>query len=399
MAYYDAELGGVPLHCQTTRDGFDKAIAVHEAPYKDGAETEDLGFTARAISLHCVFYGDNYADHIDLVSAISDGNVLQFVHPIYGTLKVRCKGCTINNNEQAEQADVDLELIEDGTPTAEVKSITAASAVKAAQQAFSDNNDATVDNITDKIAAAGNVSSSLSLSDITGAVASFEAVMSTVTNPATSLVSLVEYASDVPGQLCEAVQKAVERVAESYRTLSTAPDTFIAKLEESYSELIDSFEDFKAETSAACAVRMALEVSGIFAAAETAQASINTAAESEFDAAGNLTAATTDETELLNSLQIDRILNSANTIINVAVVADPSNAALKTISAALISSARAIKAKAEVVKTVHISEQTPIMLVLLQNNLPYTAADAVLKLNPDIKDANRIQGDVKIYVR
>jgi prophage DNA circulation protein len=100
----------------------------------------------------------------------------------------------------------------------------------------------------------------------------------------------------------------------------------------------------------------------------------------------------------MDSRQIELILALANEAIQRALQADRGNIALKRLAAALGAAALELKQTASNVITVRIENTTPLHLICLRYNLPYSAAERLLKLNPGIKDPNRVKGEVLIYV-
>ena len=60
LSLLDASFRGVPFQVESITDKGEKSLAVHEYPYRPGAEVEDLGRKARVIPVKALFWGLSY---------------------------------------------------------------------------------------------------------------------------------------------------------------------------------------------------------------------------------------------------------------------------------------------------------------------------------------------------
>ncbi|MCX5785663.1 MAG: DNA circularization N-terminal domain-containing protein [Elusimicrobia bacterium] len=387
---YKATLGGIPLQCQTTEDGFEKAISESEIPYTNGAQTEDLGLKARTIGLRCYFYDENYSNHQSLIELAKEFDLLAFVHPVYGLTNVRIKKLVVHHDDQSRAAEIDLNLIEDGQVQANIKPWQDPKAE--AEKEFNNSVAEQKASVLQKILTLGAKREAMA----EAAIEKFGSFMTSVANPANTLASLVDYGTDLPGRFVEAAALAVERYAIAYETLRDAPAAFQAQLAAALKDLNAQFDKFGGQVDAASAARMGLEAAGFFSADEQLSQTNNIMDQAAgFDVNGNRVSVSTDDT--LNSNEIETILALTNTAIQTAVEGDRGNDSLKRMAAVLYSAAAQLKKSAENVKVVRINNPTPIHLICLRYGLPYSAAPRLLALNPQIMDPNRVSGEISIY--
>ncbi|MEG6503526.1 DNA circularization N-terminal domain-containing protein, partial [Desulfovibrio sp. 1214_IL3152] len=110
----DASFRGVKFQVAGISDKGEKSLAVHEYPYRPGAEVEDLGRKARLTPVRAIFWGRNYLSEVSaLVRAFEESGKGELVHPLFGTLQVCVKHWNIEHDaETRDYAAVDFEFIE-----------------------------------------------------------------------------------------------------------------------------------------------------------------------------------------------------------------------------------------------------------------------------------------------
>ena len=110
----DASFRGVKFHVAGISDRGEKALAVHEYPYRPGAEVEDLGRRPRAVPVKAIFWGRNYVSEVSaLIKAFEESGKGELVHPLFGTLQVCVKSWSIDHDaEKRDYAAVDFEFVE-----------------------------------------------------------------------------------------------------------------------------------------------------------------------------------------------------------------------------------------------------------------------------------------------
>lgn len=89
LSLLDASFRGVPFQVESVSDKGEKSLAIHEYPYRSGAEVEDLGRKARVIPLKAVFWGVNYLSGLRaLVKAFEEEGKGELIHPVFGSVEV-----------------------------------------------------------------------------------------------------------------------------------------------------------------------------------------------------------------------------------------------------------------------------------------------------------------------
>ncbi len=389
--FYSASLGGVAIYCQSVEDVIKKAIVKQEIPYQDGGNTKDMGQKTPGITLRCCFSDETYPNHAELLNLARSQELLELVHPVYGIKNVRIEEITVKHDDAPRTAEVDITLAVDGVyttvvrPWQDVEFHTEGNVILSV--------DEQKESVLDQIRELGNDGTAY----CEAAISTLDAYMTEVSNPANTLVALIDYGTDLPGRFVKSAAAVMERYAIAYAALKDAPATFMRSVLEASDELAAALGKFSGPAKAAGAARLGLEAAAIFSTDDQARNSAD-AAESAggFDVEGNRLS-TTGTTATLNSNDIEDVLSVANTAIQSALVADRGQTALKRISADLCAAALTLKMSAENVKKVRITEPLPIHKICLMYKLPYSAAPRILALNPQIMDPNRITGEIAIY--
>ncbi|WP_083370053.1 DNA circularization protein [Chromobacterium sphagni] len=83
----DASFRGVRFDCLRSQDSAQRDQAVHEYPYLDGADVEDLGRKARKVSLSVMFWGKDYQHRLrQFIAALDTAGPGELVHPVFGSM-------------------------------------------------------------------------------------------------------------------------------------------------------------------------------------------------------------------------------------------------------------------------------------------------------------------------
>lgn len=86
----EASFRGVVFDCEITDDDISRAFSQHSYPYANGAEIEDLGANANAVSMNAIFFGDDYDARLKaFLEVLNQPGVGDLVHPIFGTMSVQ----------------------------------------------------------------------------------------------------------------------------------------------------------------------------------------------------------------------------------------------------------------------------------------------------------------------
>ncbi|MGE9986591.1 DNA circularization protein [Desulfovibrio sp. SGI.169] len=116
LTLLDASFRGVPFQVESISDKGEKSLAVHEYPYRPGAEVEDLGRKARVIPVKAVFWGLSYKSGVEaLVRALERDGKGELVHPVFGSVEVCIRSWEVSHDaERVNYATVSFEAVEAG---------------------------------------------------------------------------------------------------------------------------------------------------------------------------------------------------------------------------------------------------------------------------------------------
>jgi len=420
------------LEAETIRDSFEKAIAVYEYPFVDGADTEDLGHKARRISIRCYFFGEQYARHEEFLSHLDSRELFELTHPKYGLLTGRIDTVSVSHDDRLETAEIDLSFIVNRSDSqAAAKSADVQGAVEETFVAGQDN--LLTHYAADVISvlgpeAAGILNTTLDpelgiagqfpyasrtarayLTDVDGWIGDMSGTLAEVTNPGTSLIALVTYPASLAGRVIGVLANTVERCALSLATLRVSPSRFLDSLQISLEALTGSAGErrssFSRPARIAASQRLAVEASALYAADElNRQAMRQAEKQRSFDAVGNyLDPDPAPEVmtirELERSLAIVRGDVSA-TITNIRIDDNSENAVivsdLKTMSRQLTDHVDDIKLERDRMVTVQLDNPLPLHLVCLRYGLSYQYAARLMAANNIIRP-NFTSGEIVVY--
>lgn len=170
MAWRDTLLNasykGIEFDVERIDDAETRALAVHEFPYRDGAEVEDLGLGPKRVRFTAVIFNANPA--VDdaqarlerLLAALRSAEPGALVHPVFGSMpRAICASWQISfDAELRDGARIALEFVEVGSA---LRVFTSPSAVQAAEKittlgsAARDAADASLVRRVDSVRAAG----------------------------------------------------------------------------------------------------------------------------------------------------------------------------------------------------------------------------------------------------
>jgi len=407
---YEAKLDDFTLDCETLEDSFEKSIPEAEFPYRDGALTGDMGQKARKITIKCYFYNEHYYEHFSFIEHLKKRTLFEFVHPKYGLIKGRIKSVAIKHDDRKETAEVDISFVEHMRGEIEPKK--EPEVVGETESAFTNGQSELQDdarkNFLDKARDF--------MAQIEKYKRRFDSILKDVANPASSLINMVNYATDTPGEFIGSIAKCVERYAELYNTLKDAPTRFLGSLQSATEELASAFESFfdeeyrarsSAEKEAAQfageyaramgAMMMALQAAYMYKADEQKRNMQRQREQTKsFDSRGNYTAQapqgpimSIDELELSLAIVRQSIQRSVDEMRGIE--------SLKAMARTLQEHVDKIKLERERIITVNIDGVLPLHLVCLKHSLPYNYAERILTINPQIKNPNFVSGEVRIY--
>lgn len=417
---YDASIDGIPLEIENISDGFEKAVAVYEFPYRDGAETEDMGNRPQRPHIRCYFWDDGqahntYQAHFDLIDHLKNHDLVELVHPTYGPLQGRVREVVVRQDDRQRLAEIDLDFIVDitsgpPTPYPNVQAQTEQSFFASVLSAIGQ-----VQNAIDYYARKITAPIQQIETGIQECTAALEGVCLSVANPANSVVNAINFGNSIAGGLVQAAVSCCERYGVLFSGMETGRCQQVSNLSDSLTALPSSFPSSVPQASASAATRGVVMAAAAYAAynlgtiyqadQEAWLAQENTEATNPFDILGNYTPV--DLTPLMTSNELEQTLYTVRTQLQGAIDDCRNNYALTTSDFADLKSmaldlethVATVKLQREKTIVVTVSNPTPLHLLCLQYGLDYHAAERIAAINPQIRNPNFCVGQVTIYAK
>jgi len=440
---YPATLAGIEVMISDrgVSDTVEWALVKHEYPNRDGALVENMGQRGTPHHFTCFFYNDDFDLHQDLYDAISkQSSPIEFIHPEHGVLRGYVERMHRRFDDRLRLAEIDILFVES---IIEPEQIAEPSIGGVCEEAFQlGQTEAMTQCVADVTEVLGTEGSALmdralvagqdilsQFQDLTGKARAFvaqvdagvrtlEGTLSAVTQPANSIIATIDYTTNLPGRVIGAIAETVERYAEAFSDLRTAPARFASSMKNALGQLEQSFLDFRttapagsvraiAENAAAAimakhvqlaaAQRLALEAAYAFKADQlNRQAGKRIENQPSFDVLGNfLGAAAVDP--IMNVTDIEAVLAEVMASAQTGVDNARTMQSIKTAVDGLVAHARRIKLEIARIYSVDIENTMPLHLICLKYGLPYNAADRILAINPQIKNPSFVSGTIKLY--
>lgn len=117
LTLQNASFRGVRFEVESVQDTGEKALCVHEYPYRSGAEVEDMGRKPRVIPVTAIFWGTSYESGVrQLVAAFEETGPGELIHPVFGSITVAVRRWQIEHSaERPNYATVTFEAVEAST--------------------------------------------------------------------------------------------------------------------------------------------------------------------------------------------------------------------------------------------------------------------------------------------
>jgi prophage DNA circulation protein len=420
---FGASIDGIPFECETIEDSFEKAIARYEFPYRDGALLEDMGQKARVARIRCYFLNESYESHKTLLNHLENtGGDYELTHPMYGLLKGQIEAVVVRHDEREETAEIDLTFVEQLRGTLEVQQ--RPSVDGETEEAFQEGQDELTESLSEDIseelgADAGPILQETLDPDLPfleqfndlsadareyvkqadSYVRSLKATLNEITAPANSLVSTINYATNLPGIVIGSLAGTVERYAILYGSLITAPTRFLDSFLSGIGELEDAFGLFGKYTKIAKAQRAAVELGNALKADQVAsQAQRRAASVRTFSPLGRLQKSLAPMEAIRTVPEIEAALAIARESLQEAVELDRTMQSIKSLAAILTDHVVEIKKELPAIMQVCIDNALPLHLVCLRYGLSYQDAELLMGIN-QIRRPNFVTGEVNVYVR
>jgi len=424
MSRFQAQLDGFDLDLETVEDSFENSVVEHEFPFQDGAKLEHMGQRARRITFRVYFLGDSYPTHENFLAHCGVDRLNEFIHPEYGTIWGRIKSASIHKSDLISAAEIDVSFVEeiqqDREPEFRPRPLARTTVAFGSGQAqlmtaYSDSLRTTFGAraaeilsfeldfdipIVDQIAGASWFVRTLAKS-IDGVLGQFESAATSISNPATSLITAVKWGSSIPGKVMSTVAKTIERYSLAAQSVASTPQAFLSSFKDGLTAIKAAIEDtaFHPIIDAQASLFGATVVAGYYEIdqgnRERAKALDGMPA---FDVHGNYVRSEPQPLVLtVNDLEYS--LASMREIIQSAMDSYREVTALRDCAEALLQHAKVVKLDRERIVTIDVSGPIPLHALCLQRGLPYTYADRIMAINPQIKNPSFVDGLVRVYVR
>lgn len=390
---YTACLGSYLLDCEQIEDSFDKAIAVHEVPYRNGAILDDLGQKARRVRIRCYFYEDRYDEHYDFLEDLKALGTTEFTHPRYGLMQGMIESVSVRHDDRARMAEIDIGFVENMRGSIETDH--RPDVKGAAESIYADGIEEQKQAVAEMAGLYTATAAYIKAAE--GFIGRMESTLTAISNPANTLIAAIEFGTDLPGRVIGALTGVAERYSLLYDSLKTMPEKFTANFKDAMTELAGQVDEFGPLVDAAGALRLALDLGGIFSEDEDARDIVRSLERTAaFDSLGRYVKAQTTP-ELLDIGQIEGSLAIANAYIQTAISQDRTQTSLKSVARILTTHALQVKIESEKLVTIWVDHATPLHLICLRRGLPYNYAERLWRVNR-LTNPNEVQGEMQVYV-
>lgn len=429
---YLASIDDFEFDCETIDDRIRKSIAYYRYPYRNGAETEDMGEDERVIRIRAYWLEDSYSDHFAFLEHLKSSELFELSHPKYGLMQGRVEDVSVRHDDRQQTAEVDITFVQDiisqeqtvkygdiqndmeesftegQTELSEsfkesAKEVLGGEAADILETEL-DPELGIVEQLTGYSTAARNW-----LKNVETYVTTLQATANSVANPANSLISMINYGTQLPGRVIGAVANTLERYAVAAQTLRDAPGRFIQNLQNSMADLLSQAEAldestggtvFYDLTQVAGAQRISVEIATIYKEDESArsgQRQREENADAAFDVEGNYIQPETVG-PVMTVRELEQTLADVRSELQTALDADRNVYSLKTMARQLLDHVATVKLERDRIERIELPNPMPLHLVCLMRGLPYTWAERIMAIN-DISHPNFIDGEIDVYVR
>lgn len=239
------------LEIEDIEDEFEKSIAEHEFPYRDGALLEDMGQKARRIKFRCYFYNETYDSHIELINFLKQKDLVELSHPKYGIIEGMIKTMSVRHDDRKKTAELDITFVENLRGETEVQAYV--DVQMAGEEAYVNGwsdmiSDFEMDAKELLGAEAGDIlTKELDpdkgileqftglttkargyVKDVDTYVKTLQGTLNKISNPANSITSMLNFGTNLPGTTLGSLAKTVERYGISLGTLKSSPVRFVS---------------------------------------------------------------------------------------------------------------------------------------------------------------------------
>ncbi len=418
---YNATLDGMALDIEHVTDRGEKALGVHEYPFSDHVDIDDLGMRANAIRYRCYFLDEAYDDHFSFLEHIRETQVNELIHPIYGIKRGYVKVHSIESDDRIQTAEIEIEFVES---SGAYEAASEERVVMACEQHFVDGQEDIAAEVAatlydDVGAVAGDLvnadldASQTVLSQMSGLswkargivknidsdISSMRNTLSSIENPATSVIATVNYGTGLGGMVASELAQTVERYAESIATTAAAPSRFISALRAGVADFKNSLGYLGNTLTIQGALLGAVKVAEMYDGDEQNRNAVRQAESTKAFAADGTFLRRAPLPAIYTINELENSLSAVREYIQEAINVSRLSRSLQSMARSLLRHVNNIKLERYRIISVTITSPMPMHAVCHKYNLPYAYADRLVSLNPAIKNPSFVEGDILIYAR
>ncbi len=429
MTVYKAKLDGFDLDLKPEkRDIIDINIVKYDLPFSQGAHLDNFGIKGRSARVTSVFYNDTYEMHFAFLEHLKLPQDKTLVHPVYGLIKGQVSSPDILHDERNNYVEIAFEITENVDANAKpsyepslvpaVEDAVVNSQLKQMEQMAADVKkflgplassvlSISLDPGSGILGQIGGISGTARtfISSLDSAVTVLESALENISNPADSILTTIDYATDIPGRLIGALSKTVERYSSALVAANPSPASYISSLRSSMSILSGSIEPLKTHLKVAIAQIEPLAVSSMLVTDENSREVLRKVENSKVWSSEGKMIYKPEIPNVLTVSQLEQTLVMVREDIQAAITAlrvefgSPALIqSLKSIAVLMSNYVNKIKLEREKIIDFEIDNPKPLHLICLQNNLPYMYAERICSINK-IFNPTFCDGTVKVYAR
>jgi len=235
---YIPELNGYYLDIYDIQDRYENSVISHEYPFTNRNLLENIGQKTRKIHVDCSFQENpattagwsagtsiipTYQAHYGFLDMIkSNHGIVTLTHPKYGEIEGMINNVTVFADDTDEYARVGFDFLEQVSS----EEITFVEHIVAKLATGFRETSEKMDSELEKVKnAALNVNTWTGLMNTY--IGKLNAIYNTVTSPATSIINTINYATDMPGQILEGINGAIDRMIQAIVDIRNAPASFV----------------------------------------------------------------------------------------------------------------------------------------------------------------------------
>jgi prophage DNA circulation protein len=439
---YKATLDGYDLQVMSITDSIPQAITRHRFIDTDGAFLVNSGLNERTVKFKAFFFGEDkttsatYQNHFDFLTVINNtGDLHDLIHPIYGKMQGYVEASEPYTDDTQQAVVIDITFIEHGIKdSGALLSVMAIDLVLQAQQVSQLNSE--IKKTTGQISASGfgavvgkavdftkKLSNQFSnvnratrnyIAAVDTAVSVFDQFMSTISEPAKTITNAVNFATDLPSRLLTSINSCLYRIIGAQNAVINSPQQIVNGIVTGVNTIHRTLQNlplayhFQARLRAVAAGHIAATAGILLQADEQARkTALSAELTPSFDEAGNRIGRSQIAPYMsVNDLesiayQVRHAIQDILELDTVGLILGESgrdNPDLITMAASIQDFINMVKLQRYKIVNMSVNN-IPIHLLCLKIGLPYNAADRILKINPQIKCPNFIEGNIKIYAR